>query len=140
VSAKERRILECLRLQRRILRNVEVDSRTGCWLWAGRRNNCGYGVMTVRVKGYRSPRPIFAHRASWEAFRFRRMPRTRQAAHSLICTSRACCNWAHIRATTASHNRRDVERKKQLQKNGGTSWGRKIRLDWPPLHTVLACG
>jgi hypothetical protein len=104
-------------LRLRILRNVLVDEVTGCWLWRRRKNNNGYGIFTVRVKGYLTPRPLFAHRVSYEVFK-RGIPEGRVVAHS--CARRACVNPAHLRATTASENERD-----------------KYRRRAPPLHVLL---
>lgn len=128
----------CLRMQRRILRNVEVHP-SGCWLWTGRLNNDGYAVMSMRMPGCKSPRPMFGHRVAWEAFRKRRMPKRRVGAHSVRCVSRACCNWEHVRATTQSHNERDKARAKALKARKASPMPRR----WTkgnissPVHTIF---
>jgi hypothetical protein len=45
-----------------ILRN-SVENSMGCWLWTGRRHNCGYGQIKVDI------RDKMVHRISYEAFR-----------------------------------------------------------------------
>lgn len=94
-------------MQRRILRNVAVDPETGCWIWKGRKNNKGYGIFTARLDGYDTPRPLFAHRVSYEAFK-RGIPEGRVIAHN--CNRRPCVNPLHLRATTPSGNEKDKHR------------------------------
>ncbi len=101
------------RLRERILRNSAVHEPTGCRLWTGRKNNVGYGVLSVRIPGYRQPRKIFAH-----------------GAHSLACISRACCEWTHIRAATPASNMRDKWREKPGPRR------RTLRIEFPPTHTI----
>ena len=124
------RAIWCARLRWRILRNVEIDPVSQCWIWRGRKNNMGYGTMTVRLKGYAHPRPIFVHRVAWEAFRERRIPQGRVVAHSYKCISAACANWLHVRATSQSHNCRDKMRAKRWKL-------RNPRIEFPPLHSII---
>lgn len=118
----------CLRMQLRILRNTERTEH-GCLLWLGRRNNLGYPVMSVRVPGYRTPRPMYVHRISWEAFRFRRFPKNREGAHSIRCISNACVDFQHVRATTHSANMRDIKKARK--------WRQRRRMEFPPTHTIF---
>lgn len=115
------------RMRARILRNCERIAGCDCLLWTGARNNKGYGVMSVRIPGV-GHRKILAHRAAWEAFRERKMPRGRVGAHSYKCVSQACANWEHVRATTQSYNERDKKRAVQ--------WFNRFRCDFPPTHTI----
>lgn len=123
------RQLHYARIRARILRLVEIDPASGCWLYTGRLNNKGYGIISIRVEGYREPRKIFTHRAAWEAWRCRKMPRGRVGAHSLRCIARSCCNPGHIRATTQSHNERDKWRKAPYPRD-------RFRIEFPPIHTI----
>lgn len=115
------------RMRKRIMRNVFILGE--CWIWTGRRNNVGYGVMSCRLPGYRHPRPMFVHRVAWEAFHRRRMPRGRVGAHHHRCLSIACCNFEHVRATTQSHNERDKGRAKRWRL-------RHVRIEFPPTHSL----
>jgi hypothetical protein len=115
------------RMRARIMRNVVMVG--DCWLWTGRRNNGGYAVMAERLPGYRTPRPLLAHRVAWEAFRRRRVPRGRVCAHDYRCIGPHCVNFAHIRATTQSSNNRDRKR--------AAKWRlRRIRIEFPPTHSL----
>lgn len=116
------------RLRARILRHVEVHP-CGCWLWTGRVNNCGYPILTARLNGYKHPRPLFAHRVTWEAFHRRRVPRSRVVAHHYRCIAPRCCNPEHLRATTQSSNARDRIRTKRWR-------AKQIRIEFPPFHTI----
>ncbi len=116
------------RLQSRIRKNVTIDADTGCWLWKLRKNNSGYGVVSVRLKGYVHPVKLFAHRLSYAVFK-RMPPRNRQIAHSFRCVGPSCCNPEHLRATTQSANERDKKR--------AAAWRRrkkKLREVFPPTH------
>jgi hypothetical protein len=119
----------CARMRARILRHIEIHE-SGCWLWRGRRNNMGYGTLNCRMKGYRNPVNLLTHRVAWEVFRQRRIPRGRVVAHHFKCVSNACCNWEHVRATTQSHNLRDIKRAKRWKL-------RNPRIEFPPTHTII---
>jgi hypothetical protein len=119
------------RLRQRILRNIVVDEKSGCWIWQGRKNK-GHGVMTVRLPGdYRTPRPLYVHRVAWEAFKERKMPAGRVGAHSYKCIAASCCNPDHVRATTQSHNIRDQRRAKKWREK--TIRGPAL---FPPIHSI----
>ncbi len=49
---------------RRFWALVELDPRTGCWIWTGRRTADGYPLFDVRSDG--RTRPVRAHRWAWE--------------------------------------------------------------------------
>jgi HNH endonuclease len=55
--------LEVRRVER-FWRRVEKGDGTGCWLWTGCVDDCGYGVLWVRREG--KDRNEKAHRYSWE--------------------------------------------------------------------------
>lgn len=119
------------RLRARIERHIEVEPINGCWLWKGRHNK-GHGVMSVRISGYKKPRPLYVHRVAWEAYHERRIPRGRVVAHSYKCVAPRCCNPDHLRATTQSVNNRDQRRAKRWRE-------RKLSegVIFPPLHSVI---
>ncbi len=117
-------------LQLRLMRNVVVDVESRCWLWQRSTNSCGYPVVQMRLKGYRNPARVLAHRLSYYIFR-RRPPKDRQIAHDYRCISRRCVNPAHLGATMQSANERDKRRT--------TNWHRRqLRELFPPTHFMEA--
>lgn len=94
------------RLRARIWNNIELDE-SGCWIWQ-RRKNKGYGVINVCLPGS-GHRKLYAHRVSYEAFRVT-IPSGKILAHSTRCTSPACCNPWHLRATSMTQNNLDIPR------------------------------
>lgn len=80
-------------------------SASGCWLWQGRTNNMGYGIITV------NGRPALAHRAMC-AHRGRPIPAGLDACHR--CDTPGCVNPDHIFAGTRSDNMRDAAAKGRL--------------------------
>lgn len=119
------------RLRARIERQIQIEPISGCWLWTG-RNNKGHGIMSVRVQGYKNPRPLYVHRVAWEAYHERRIPAGRVVAHSYKCVAARCCNPDHLRATTQGSNLRDQRRAKRWRE-------RKITegVLFPPLHSII---
>lgn len=118
-----------MRLRDRIRRNIVVDAAAGCWLWARRINNSGYGVMSIRIEGYRHPVKFFVHRVSYAVFK-RTPAEGRVIAHSIRCVNPSCCNPEHLRATTQSANERDKKRAERWRK-------RQLREVPPPVHEFL---
>jgi hypothetical protein len=125
----ERRAERREALRERIKRNVRVECVSGCWLWTGRANK-GYGTLTVRLPGYDTPRPLYAHRVAYEVFK-RRPPDGLHIAHSIRCVSPLCCNPDHLTAKTPSAN--------MLDKRPAKRWReRNLREIWPPTHYLVA--
>lgn len=109
MNARERARLKAHLLRERILRWVEVDEASGCWIYQGARRRFGYGRMSVRLPGRRHPIPMAVHRVAYWAFK-RRPPLGRVIAHAYKCISALCCNPKHLRATTQLRNIRDKKR------------------------------
>jgi hypothetical protein len=78
----------------RMLR-VNVRKTDGCWHWTGKINNCGYGEVNIRGKGY------LAHRVFHSHFNGP-IPEGFQVDH--VCCVRDCVNPAHLRAVSAREN------------------------------------
>jgi hypothetical protein len=124
-SAHSRRVV----LMQRLLRNVRVDERTGCWLWTGRINNGGYPTLTMRLPGREHPVPIFAHRLSLEVFKPNRKPKEdEEAAHAIDCPFPHCVCPDHLRWASREQNEADKRHPRRL----------KVRELYPPTHFGLA--
>lgn len=87
---------------RRFWSKVEHGNVTECWLWAGNRNNKGYGTMGLLG------RPVLAHRI---AFRLASgsIPDGLCVLHS--CDTPLCCNPGHLRLGTQADNLADMTAK-----------------------------
>ena len=120
------------KLRARIKRRSEVHPVTGCWLWTGPVHANGYGRITMRVPGYKNPKSIAVHIASYEAFK-RARPKGLVVAHSIKCVSPLCCNPEHLRATTHSNNMLDVAKAKRWRQ-------RNITALFPPTSVELGIG
>lgn len=77
---------------------LSVLPTSGCVLWAGNRNNRGYGMGTDR-RG----RPVAAHRVVYERV-VGPIPVGLQLDH--LCLVRECVNPAHLEPVTAAENNR----------------------------------
>lgn len=79
---------------------VAVDQATGCWLWAGPRDDDGYGL--VRRAGTQSR----AHRVAIVLFHGTPIPAGMRGLHS--CDNPPCCNPSHVYVGTQKQNMRDM--------------------------------
>lgn len=52
----------------RLLDNVIISAKTGCWEWQRSKVN-GYGKMSIGSKADKSTRTVFAHRYSYQVFK-----------------------------------------------------------------------
>ena len=87
--------------ENRILPNVTKTAR-GCWLFAGRKNNGGYGLCDWRTDGQKHAST--AHRVALEATSGKLLGE-RIACHR--CGNPPCGNPAHLFAGTHSDNLKD---------------------------------
>lgn len=78
----------------RVLAKVNL-TESGCWVWTGRRDRDGYGLMKIG----RAPR--FVHRVSFEAW-MGPIPEGLQIDH--LCRVRDCCNPEHLEPVTSREN------------------------------------
>lgn len=90
-----------------------VDPLYRCWLWSGRVDRDGYGILW----GARA-RPVYAHKAVYERERGP-VPEGLQLDH--LCRRRLCVNPAHLEAVKPTENQR---RKR---------WGRRSRVVTCPM-------
>ena len=89
---------------------IHHEPNSGCWLWGGRLNNHGYGVMYPGAQGGST----LAHRISFEVHRGP-VPRGLELDH--LCRVRCCVNPAHLEPVTRSTNvRRGLGPSRQTSK------------------------
>lgn len=83
---------------------VEPEPMSGCWLWLGTRDTCGYGMVS-----YRYPKRITMHasRMAWY-LTFGKVPRNKNVLHT--CQNRACVRPSHLYIGTQSDNALDAMR------------------------------
>lgn len=97
----------------RLLKRVEFEPNTGCWLWSGYCMPYGYGQIGRPDNGG----PERTHRYSYE-LHFGAIPPGLFVCHR--CDTPACCNPTHLFLGTAKDNTQDMDRKGR---------GRRVRLD-----------
>lgn len=88
-------------LRHRLLRKLEPDPNSGCWLWFGSVDDRGYGSIN-RGPGLGTVR---THRASYEEFRGP-IPYGLVVMHK--CDIKVCCNPDHLEVGTQAQNVRDA--------------------------------
>ena len=78
-----------------ITKHVRKDGATGCWVWTGARNPCGYGELSFQGKHWR------AHRLMYVTF-VGSIPARASLDH--LCRNRACCNPEHLEPVSHAEN------------------------------------
>lgn len=88
----------------RLLAKIEVDEKTGCWLWQGKRNSAGYGVIWSGGS-LKEGRELRVHRVSYEHF-VEPIPAglTLDHVRARGCRYRHCANPAHLEPVTHREN------------------------------------
>lgn len=77
-----------------------TNQTDSCWLWLGRPNNRGYGMIMLGGRGPER-KNVLAHRLSYE-IRVGPIPDGLVIDH--LCRVRLCVNPAHLRAVTQREN------------------------------------
>jgi len=98
-------------LKERLLRWIEFEPNTGCWLWSGGERR-GYGAITIDQKVFS------AHRVSLRVFG------GVDAGDQVVlhlCDVRRCCNPDHLRVGTLSDNTQDMLGKGRHKTRRGSS-------------------
>lgn len=97
----------------RFHRKYEIVTESGCWLWTGALNKCGYGV-------FRSDSNIYAHRYSYELYNGQ-IPTT-GAPHDTcilhVCDVPSCVNPGHLFLGSQNDNVKDCINKGRRWRNG----------------------
>lgn len=102
---------------RGLLRNVNIDPGSGCWLWQKSLNTDGYGRMVIEGKEYK------VHRLSAWVF-LGMQDDDLQALHE--CDNPACANLQHLFLGTHQDNMRDRDAKGRTGERMGESNPRAI--------------
>lgn len=89
-------------MEERLLWNSVLDPETGCWIWLGVRGKGGYGRLSVRLPGIKTPRLVYAHRVAYEVFTGRVIPEGFHVDH--VCVTPGCINPGHLQAVTIGEN------------------------------------
>lgn len=79
----------------RLMRNVEMITESGCWIWMGADKGNGYGMVRYHYKVF------LTHRVSYEFFRGP-IPDGLELDH--LCRVTFCCNPWHLEAVTHQVN------------------------------------
>ena len=73
-----------------------------CWIWTGRKNSKGYGVVKILYKRY------FTHRKAWE-LAYGPIPEGMNVLHK--CDTPACGRPTHLFLGTQEDNMHDMKKK-----------------------------
>ena len=92
-------------LYERVLSNVQPldwQNENGCWLFMGALDKDGYGYISRRVPGLRTPRQRRCHIITWEEANGP-LPEGMTLDH-IDCVAKACCNPDHVELVTRAVN------------------------------------
>lgn len=94
-------------LKTRFDQKWRLDAESGCWIWEGAAQTCGYGLISVNAKFQK------AHRIAWELYRGA-IPEGMVIDHK--CRRRNCVNPDHLEPVTDEENIRRGWRTRHLPK------------------------
>lgn len=99
----------------RVLDYSIPEPNSGCWLWVGAVNACGYGTMRFNYHSH------LAHRISYAALRGK-FPKQKRILH--LCDMPCCVNPEHLFVGTQADNVADMERKGRAYHPAAENHGR----------------
>jgi HNH endonuclease len=82
-------------LPTKILKRIEFEPNSGCWLWSGNLNWSGYGRIMTNYVSQRT------HQVVYEAL-VGKIPQGLELDH--LCRTPCCCNPAHLEPVTRREN------------------------------------
>lgn len=91
--------------------HVQQGDPWECWPWQAYTNRDGYGQWSIRLDGRKVT--FYAHRLAY-ALTCEPIPDNFEAAHSVICDTRACCNPDHLEPKSHWDNMQDIRSRKAL--------------------------
>lgn len=85
----------------KLMGNVQVDAKTGCWNWMGGTSGSGRGggYGRICISGHTAA----THIVSYTHF-YGYIPSKKQIDH--LCKNRLCCNPTHLEMVTHKQNQR----------------------------------
>lgn len=100
----------------------ELD--TPCWVWRGRRDRDGYGLLNIGGREWR------AHRFAFELLSGDGLARGLQLDH--LCRRRACVNPLHLEAVTGEENQARKAPERWTEAVGAAGLAFAPRGRWQP--------
>jgi hypothetical protein len=89
---------------------------SACWLFEGSvHSHSGYGQLRDISPTTGKPTIRYAHIIAWELRHQMRVPAGMHVLHARECTSKTCCNPAHLRVGTRLENMDDARREGRFQ-------------------------
>lgn len=101
-------------LYERVMSKVEMldwQNENGCWVFMGCLDKDGYGYISRRVPGVRTPRQRRVHIVTWEAINGS-LPEGMTLDHT-DCIAKACCNPDHVELVTRVVNSQRSQAKRK---------------------------